>query len=110
MSKKIFVMSFLFFAAAVIILSASAFAQAPTKLNINQATESQLRKVPGVSSEMAGAIVAQRAKTGAFKSPEDLMKVPGMTKETAEALTTAVTFGPAKAEAEEEEEVKLPKY
>jgi competence ComEA-like helix-hairpin-helix protein len=109
MSKKVFVLSFLFCVAAVFVLSTGTFAQAPAKLNINQATEGQLRKVPGVSSEMAGVIVAQRAKTGAFKTADDLMKVPGMTKETADALVPAVAFGPAKAEAEEEE-VKLPRY
>ena len=107
MSKKVVVLSLFFCVAVVFVLSAGAFAQA--KLNINQATEGQLRKIPGVSSEMVGAIVAQRAKTGAFKTAEDLMKVPGMTKETVDALTPAVAFGPAKAEAEEEE-VKLPRY
>jgi competence protein ComEA len=109
MSRKIFVLSLLFCVGMVFVLSAGAFAQAPKKLNINQAREAELRKVPGVSSEMAGAIVAQRTKTGAFKTAEDLMKVPGMTKETLDALTPAVAFGPAKADAEEEE-VKLPRY
>jgi competence protein ComEA len=109
MSRKVFVLSFLFCVAIVFTFSAGSFAQVPGKLNINQATEAQLRKVPGLSSEMAGAIVAQRTKSGAFKTADDLMKVPGMTKETADALAPAVAFGPVKAEAEEEE-VKLPRY
>jgi competence protein ComEA len=109
MSKKVIVLSLLFFVGIVFVLSAGAFAQTPKKLNINQAKEAELRKVPGVSSEMAGAIVAQRAKTGAFKTAEDLTKVPGMTKETVDALTPAVAFGPVKADTEDEE-VKLPRY
>ena len=72
-------------------------------------TADQLGKVPGVSADMAKAIVDTRAKSGAFKSADDLMKVPGMTKEKVDAMAPALSFGAAKS-AGDEEETKLPRY
>ena len=106
--KALFGLSVLFCVSFVLVFAAGVFAQAG-KVNINQATQAQLGKIPGVSGELAKASVDQRGKTGAFKTADDLMKVPGMTKETADAMLPAISFGPAKSEAEEEE-VKLPRY
>jgi competence protein ComEA len=51
------------------------------KISLNKATAAQLSKVPGITSGLAKAIVDYRQKNGPFKKPEDVAKVPGMTKE-----------------------------
>lgn len=50
------------------------------KLDINVATAEMLAKLPGVTKELAGAIVAARGERG-FGSVEELLRVPGMTAE-----------------------------
>jgi competence protein ComEA len=60
---------------------ASAKSPAPIKVDLNQATADQLSKCPGITSVLAKAIVEYRMKSGPFKSPEDLLKVKGITKE-----------------------------
>ena len=51
------------------------------KISLNNAPAAQLAKVPGVTSGLAKAIVDYRTKNGPFKKADDLLKVPGMTKE-----------------------------
>jgi len=50
----------------------------PAHANVNKATAKELQAVLGISSESAGAIVGYRQKNGAFKSLDDLKKVPGV--------------------------------
>ena len=52
-----------------------------TDINLNRASTLQLAMLPGVSPELAKAIFDHRAVAGPFKASEDLLKVPGMTKE-----------------------------
>jgi competence ComEA-like helix-hairpin-helix protein len=56
-------------------------ASAPAKVDLNKATAEQLLRCPGLTLTLAKAIVEYRAKAGPFKTPEDLLKVKGMTKE-----------------------------
>jgi len=63
----------------------SAFALAA--VNINTATKEELEALPGIGPVKAQAIVDYRAKNGRFKTPEDIMKVPGIKEGT---------FGPLK--------------
>ena len=63
----------------------SAFALAA--VNINTATKEELDALPGIGPVKAQAIVDYRAKNGPFKTPEDIMKVPGIKEGT---------FGPLK--------------
>ena len=93
----------------LLVLSAGALVQAQVKVNVNTATAGELEKVPGLSGDMAKAVVETRAKSGSFKSASDLMKVPGMTKEKADAIAPALAFGPAGG-GPDEEEAKLPRY
>jgi len=65
----------------VMLRPGTAAAQAGGKVTLNKASAAQLGKVPGVSSSLAKAIVDFRTKNGPFKKPDDLLKVPGMTKE-----------------------------
>jgi competence ComEA-like helix-hairpin-helix protein len=54
---------------------------APAKVDLNKATADQLSKCSGITSVLAKAIVEYRMKSGPFKTPEDLLKVKGITKE-----------------------------
>jgi competence protein ComEA len=49
-----------------------------TRININQATESELDSLPGVGPVMAGRIVAWRETNQRFHSLEELQEVPGI--------------------------------
>ena len=49
------------------------------KVHLNIADEDQLMKIEGMTEDLAKAIVKYREKSGFFKKPEDLMKVPGIT-------------------------------
>ena len=64
-------------------MSGQAASSAPGKLDLNKATVEQLSKCPGLTDSLAKAIVEYRdqATTAPFKTPADLLKVKGMTKE-----------------------------
>jgi hypothetical protein len=101
-------------AAAILTLSGIAFAQTG-RVNLNIATVDQVAKVPGMTPELAKAVVDYKAANGLSKAM-DLMKVPGMTKEIFSKITPAVDKdgnvligAPAKSDDDEEEAV-LRKY
>ena len=60
------------------------------KIQLNLADEDQLLRIEGMTDELAEAIVDYRESSGYFKNPEDLLKVPGMTKEVLEQLNPQV--------------------
>jgi competence ComEA-like helix-hairpin-helix protein len=83
-------------------------APAVAKVDLNKATADQLSKCPGITSVLAKAIVEYRMKSGPFKTPEDLLKVKGITKEVfAKAKPKmekdAIYLVPAASEDDEEE-------
>ena len=102
--------------AAVLALSGIAVAQTG-RVNLSIATVEQVAKVPGMTPELAKAIVDYKAAKGLTKAT-DLMKVPGMTPEIFSKITPAVDKdgnvligAPAKKDGdEEEEEAVLRKY
>ncbi len=47
-------------------------------VNINQATQAEIARLPRVGTKLAGRIVEHRTQHGAFKRPEDLMQVKGV--------------------------------
>jgi competence ComEA-like helix-hairpin-helix protein len=51
------------------------------KIDVNKATVEELGKCPGLSAALGKAIVEYRTQSGPFKTPQDLLKVKGMTKE-----------------------------
>jgi competence ComEA-like helix-hairpin-helix protein len=51
------------------------------KIDLNKATAEELGKCPGLNLVLGKAMVEYRAKSGPFKTPQDLLKVKGMTKE-----------------------------
>ena len=66
-----------------LLFCAMSFGQAkpPVKIDLNKATIEQISKCPGLDASLAKSIVEYRTKSGAFKTPLDLLKVKGMTQE-----------------------------
>ena len=74
------------------------------KVNPNQAAQADFYALPGMTETLAKAIVDYRTKVGRFDTATDLLKVPGMTKEYLDRISSRIVILP------EEEEIKLPKY
>jgi competence ComEA-like helix-hairpin-helix protein len=51
------------------------------RIYFNVSSAENLAKAPGMNLELADAIVEYREDVAPFKEPEDLLKVPGITKE-----------------------------
>ncbi len=66
-------------------------------VDLNTATQSQLETLEGVGPKKAQAIIEYRKKNGAFKSVNDLDKVPGFGKKTVDKLKKDIVVGNAKA-------------
>src|SRR3954470_23595926 len=49
-----------------------------TKVNVNTATAQQIAPVLAISDAVARAIIARRSQIGAFKTIEELQKIPGV--------------------------------
>jgi competence protein ComEA len=47
-------------------------------INVNTATSEQLEELPGIGPTLAAAIVQERETNGAFRSVDDLTRVPGI--------------------------------
>ncbi len=60
-------------------------------VDLNTATPAQLDVLPGVGPATAAKIVADRTENGPFRSPEDLMRVPGIGAKRFESLKDMVT-------------------
>jgi len=60
------------------------------RVHLNIATENQLLRIDGMTAALAKAIVEYREKSGFFKVPEDLLNVPGMTREIFNKLSPQV--------------------
>lgn len=56
-------------------------------VNINTASESELKSLPGIGDVLAAKIVADRQVNGAFKSVEELKRVEGVGAKKYEALS-----------------------
>ncbi len=51
---------------------------APIKINVNQASEKELEKIPGLGPKLSQRIVEYRNINGPFRRIEDLVKVRGI--------------------------------
>lgn len=60
-------------------------------LNINRATAAQLQNLPGIGPSLATRIVAYRKEVGAFRTPEQLMDVKGITPEKFSQIQSLVS-------------------
>jgi competence protein ComEA len=61
-------------------------------INVNQASQTDLQKLPGIGPKLSQRILDTRAKA-AFKSIDDLRRVPGIGPKTLEKLRPHVTIG-----------------
>jgi competence protein ComEA len=59
-------------------------------IDVNQATQAELQKLPGIGPKLSQRILDERAKS-AFKSVDDLRRVPGIGAKTLEKLRPHVT-------------------
>ncbi|MDR1492583.1 MAG: helix-hairpin-helix domain-containing protein [Planctomycetaceae bacterium] len=50
------------------------------RVNLNEASESELRQIPGIGETLAGRIIEYREKTSPFESVADLKKIQGIGK------------------------------
>lgn len=50
------------------------------RVNINTATERELKTLPGIGEELAARIVAYRKRSGPFRKPEHLLLVEGISE------------------------------
>lgn len=62
------------------------------KINMNKVTAADLESQLGFSGKQAGDIVAYREKNGAFKSIEDVKKVPGLDAKEVDVRKNRMTF------------------
>lgn len=59
-------------------------------VNINTATADELDELPGVGPVIAGRIIEEREKNGAFAYPEDLLGVKGIGEKTLQRLLESI--------------------
>ena len=74
------------------------------RINVNQAGQAEFYALPGMTETLAKAIIEYRTNVGRFDKLADLLKVPGMTKEYLDRISSRIVIVP------EEDEVRLPKY
>jgi competence protein ComEA len=86
-------------AMAALMISGSALAAgkpAPAgKVNINTASVDQLTTLPGVGPKLAARIVEYRQKSGAFRSPQELLNVKGVGEKNLAKIEPWLTVGEA---------------
>jgi competence ComEA-like helix-hairpin-helix protein len=63
------------------------------RIDVNTAPAAELEALPGIGAALAARIVAERTARGAFRSVEDLVRVPGVGEKLAERLRPLVTCG-----------------
>ncbi|MHC4252605.1 MAG: ComEA family DNA-binding protein [Planctomycetota bacterium] len=61
-------------------------------LDLNSAGETELQALPGVGPTLARRIVAEREASGAFRGPDGLLRVRGVTRELIEGIEPFVRF------------------
>jgi competence protein ComEA len=68
-------------------------------VNVNTASQQELETLKGIGPVKAKAIIDYRSKNGPFKTPADLVNVPGIGEKTVEKLKADLAFGGAAAPA-----------
>jgi len=75
---------------ALLLSSSAARAE---RIDINTASASELESLPGIGPKLASEIVRDREENGAFSSPEDLSRVPGISSNLVEKLLPKISTG-----------------
>jgi competence protein ComEA len=77
----------------IVLCCGLALAQAPAaKINLNTATAAQLETLPGIGSGLAKRILDHRAKHGAFKRPQDIIVIRGLSAKRYRLIAAYVTI------------------
>lgn len=87
-SKKFLVIALVLFCVA---LWASTSGAQTLKVNINTATAEELTVLKYVGETLSQRIVEYRKEHGAFESPEDIVKVPGVGQRVYDANKDIIT-------------------
>ncbi len=77
--------------------SESAAVESPAnwQVDINSATEAQLRQLPGVGEVLAERIVRYREENGPFSAADDLLRVEGIGESKLEEMRDMIVVGEA---------------
>ena len=67
------------------------------KLDLNQVSEGDLARVPGVGASLARRVVAERRRRGGFASWTEVAEVPGVGPARLETLRDTLLLGEAPA-------------
>lgn len=70
----------------IIAISSIGGAAAAERLDLNTATAAQLQSLPGIGPERAEMILRVRKKSGPFRSIEELLSIPRLTRRQFEGL------------------------
>jgi comEA protein len=62
------------------------------KIRLNNASQIELERVPGIGPIMAGRIVHFRSQNGDFRTVDDLLKVKGIGKKTLQKMRPFITI------------------
>jgi competence protein ComEA len=89
-SRKIMVIALVLFCVALW-AHVSGAQEATVKVNINTATAEELTVLKYVGEALSQRIVEYREEQGAFKSPEDIVKVPGVGQRVYDANKDIIT-------------------
>ncbi|WP_410497553.1 ComEA family DNA-binding protein [Chitinibacter sp. S2-10] len=82
MLKKLFV---------TLLASVALMGSAWAAVDLNTATQQQLEALNGIGPEKAKDIIDYRSKNGAFKTTEEIMKVPGIKEGTYNKIKADIT-------------------
>ncbi|MBN1878917.1 helix-hairpin-helix domain-containing protein [bacterium] len=55
---------------------------APSPIDLNQATQTQLELIPGIGPATASRIILERNRRGGFRTVNDLLKIRGIGRKT----------------------------
>jgi competence protein ComEA len=90
-SRSILVIALVLFCVALVAPVAGAQDEAKVKVNINTATAEELMVLKYVGEALSQRIVEYREAQGAFESPEDIVKVPGVGQRVYDANKDIIT-------------------
>ncbi len=63
-------------------------------VDVNRASEEELRLLPGIGAVLASRIVEARERDGPFASVDDLRRVRGLGRAKLDRIATAIALGP----------------